>query len=104
VDINNFIDVLNVRSATIRNFYIPVPISIHSDFLLGSKQEKWLVGLSLGYTFAATFRNWNFQHLVSGTNLGSSPGDISTYNPGGFVFRLRVGMSSTVKKKERQVE
>lgn len=100
IDVNTFIDLLNVRSATVRNFYLPIPIGLHSDFFLGSKAQKWLLGLSFGYTFAPTFGKWNFQELVNGTNFGTSFDDIPTYNPGGWFLKIRVGLSSEVKKQE----
>lgn len=100
VDINSFVDLLNVRSATVRNFYIPIPIALHSDFILGSKAEKWMLGVSFGYVFSPTFRNWNFQELVMGENFNTSFNDIPAYNPGGWFLKFRIGFSREVKKSE----
>lgn len=97
IDIHTFSDLLNVRSATVRNFYLSIPIGIHSDFFLGSKEQKWLLGFSFGYTIAPTFGNWNFQELVTGNNFNTSFNDIPTYNPGGWFLKIRVGLSSKVK-------
>jgi len=91
---NTFLDVLQFRSASITNYYVPFTIAIHSDFLFGSRASKYMVGFSFGYIFTANSKFWGHEELIGGFNNRNSIRDIAPYGPEGLFFQIRIGLST----------
>jgi hypothetical protein len=90
--ISNPDDLFAVTGASISNIYIPLPISINVDWILGSSERtKWHVGLNAGYNLAFMARGWRYGNRITGTPISSIDG-LNDFTAQGFFLRFKLGL------------
>jgi len=91
---SNLAGALQINSSRIMRFYGVVPITLNTDFYLGKKQTKALVGLSAGYNLAFGNGNWRVQSLFGGrNNTRNSISGIGEFTPSGFFVTAKIGIA-----------
>lgn len=91
---SNLAGALQINSSMIALNYGVIPITLNTDFYIGKRDAKALLGLSAGYNLVFGSGSWRVNSILGGrSNARNSISGIGGFTPSGFFVTAKIGIA-----------